>query len=152
MTNLGVHFIDMALHLTDSNGADVLASVYQYGEYDIETYASSLLRLSSGASLTLETGYAYPMEDGIKRETRWTIVTENGYYILADNCLEAREFGKEVVRIPLSTDSDVYYPTFAAASLEDFVCGRRPRAALPEMLTTRRIPDDMNAAAERTKK
>ena len=38
------------------------------------------------------------------------------------------------------------------ASLEDFVCGRRPRAALPEMLTTRRILDDMNAAAERTKK
>ena len=152
MTNLGVHFIDMALHLTDSDGADVLASVYQYGEYDIETYASSLLRLSSGASLTLETGYAYPMEDGIKRENRWTIVTENGYYILADNCLEAREYGKEVVRIPLNTDSDVYYPKFAAASLEDFVCGRRPRAALPEMLTTRRILDDMNAAAERTKK
>jgi hypothetical protein len=28
----------------------------------------------------------------------------------------------------------------------------RPGAALPEMLTTRRIQDDMNAAAERTKK
>ena len=149
MTNLGVHFIDMALNLSDSEGAEVLSSVYQYGEYDIETYATSLLRTSSGASLTLETGYAYPMEDGLKRENRWTIVTENGYYTLAENCLEAREFGKEVVRIPLSTDSDVYYPKFAAASLEDFVQGRRPRAALPEMLTTRKILDEMNAAAKR---
>lgn len=149
MTNLGVHFIDMALHLTDSDSAQVLASIYQYGEYDIETYAASLLKLSSGASLTLETGYAYPMEDGIKRENRWTIVTENGYYTLADNCLEAREYGKEVVRIPLSTDSDVYYPKFAAASLEDFVAGRRPRASLSEMLTTRQILDDMNAKAGR---
>ena len=151
MTNLGVHFIDMALHLTDSDSAKVLASVYQYGEYDIETYATSLLKLSSGASLTLETGYAYPMEDGIKRENRWTIVTENGYYTLAENCLEAREYGREVLRIPLSTDSDVYYPKFAAASLEDFAAGRRPRASLSEMLTTRRILDDMNAAAWRTK-
>lgn len=149
MTNLGVHFIDMALNLSDSDSAQVLASVYQYGEYDIETYATSLLKLSSGASLTLETGYAYPMEDGVKRENRWTIVTENGYYTLAENCLEAREYNKPVVRIPLSTDSDVYYPKFAAASLEDFVNGRRPRAALPEMLTTRRILDAMNAAAGR---
>ena len=149
MTNLGVHFIDMALHLTDSDSAKVLASIYHYGEYDIEIYATSVLKLSSGASLTLETGYAYPMEDGIKRENRWTIVTENGYYTLAENCLEAREYGKEVVRIPLSTDSDVYYPKFAAASLEDFVAGRRPRASLAEMLVTRRILDDMNAEAGR---
>ena len=149
MTNLGVHFIDMALNLSDSNGAEVLASAYQYGEYDIETYATSLLKLSSGTTLTLETGYAYPMEDGVQRENRWTIVTEQGYYTLAENNLEVREYGKPVVNIPLSTDSDVYYPKFAAASLDDFVNGRRPRAALPEMLTTRRILDAMNDAARR---
>ena len=148
MTNLGVHFIDMALNLSDSTDAQVLASAWQYGEYDIETYATSLLKLSSGASLMLETGYAFPMEDGVQRENRWTIVTEQGYYTLADNNLEIREFGKPVVNIPLSTDSDVYYPKFAAASLEDYANGRRPRAALPEMLTTRRILDAMNAAAK----
>ncbi|MBR2256044.1 MAG: Gfo/Idh/MocA family oxidoreductase [Blautia sp.] len=148
MTNLGVHFIDMALHLTDSRDAQVLASAYQYGEYDIETYAASLLKLSSGASLTLETGYAYPMDEEVKRENRWTIVTENGYYTLADNCLEAREFGKDTVRIPLSTDSDVYYPKFAAATLDDYVNGRRPRAAIPEVLTVRGILDRMNEAAD----
>ena len=149
MTNLGVHFIDMALNLSNSDGAEVLASAWQYGEYDIETYATSLLKLSSGATLTLETGYAFPMEDGVQRENRWTIVTEQGYYTLADNNLEVREYGKPVVNIPLSTDSDVYYPKFAAASLDDYANGRRPRAALPEMLTTRRILDAMNEAARR---
>ena len=150
MTNLGVHFIDMALYLTDSDSAEVLASSYQYGpDYDIEIYASSLLRMGSGASLSLETGYAYPMDEVLKRENRWCIVTENGYYTLAENCLEAREFGKEPERIALSTDSDVYYPKFVEETLADFVNGRCPRASHREMLTVRKILDRMDEAAER---
>ena len=106
MTNLGVHFLDMALYLTDAKDASVLSSVYQYGrEYDIELYASSMLKMDTGASLLLETGYAYPMDKQAKRENRWTIVTENGYYILAENQLEAREYGKAVVDIPLNMSS-----------------------------------------------
>ncbi len=150
MTNLGVHFIDMALYLTDSSSAEVLASSYQHApDYDIEIYASSLLKMESGASLSLETGYAYPMDEELKRENRWCIVTENGYYTLAENCLEAREFGKVPQRIALSTDSDVYYPKFVEATLNDFVSGRRPRASIQEMLTVRRILDRMDEAAER---
>lgn len=145
MTNLGVHFLDMALYLTDSSDAKVLSSLYQYGkEYDIELYASSMLRMSTGASLLLETGYAYPMDDHAKRENRWTIVTENDYYILAENNLEAREYGKPVVNIPLNTDSDVYYPIFVRTTLDDYVNGRRPRASIDEMLTVRGILDKMN--------
>ena len=148
MTNLGVHFMDMALYLTDSDGAQVLASSYQYGpDYDVEIFGSSLLTLSSGASLVLETGYAYPMDEELKRENRWTIVTEKGYYILADNKLEAREFGKDTQVISLSTDSDVYYPIFAATTLEDYVKGRTPRASLPEMVKVRSILDEMNHKA-----
>lgn len=152
MTNLGVHFIDMALYLTDSESASVLASSYQYNkDYDIEIYGTSLLQMSSGASLVLETGYAYPMDKECKRENRWCIVTENGYYTLAENCLEAREYGKEVVRIPMNTDSDVYYPKFARTTLEDFVNGRTPRASVREMNTVRRILDEMNQAAWKEK-
>ena len=148
MTNLGVHFIDMALYLTDSKSAEVLSSVYQYNnEYDIEIYASSLLKMDNGASLSLETGYAYPMDKINKRENHWCIVTEDGYYTLTDNHLEAREYGKDVVTIPLSTDSDVYYPEFAKTTLEDFVNSRRPRASLHEMLVVRKILDCMNKAA-----
>ena len=145
MTNLGVHFIDMALYLTDSTSAKVLSSIYQYNnEYDIEIYASSLLKMDNGASLALETGYAFPMDEKEKRENHWCIVTEDGYYTLTNNCLEAREFGKEVEKISLSTDSDVYYPIFAKTTLDDFVNGRRPRASSHEMLTVSHILDDMN--------
>lgn len=148
MTNLGVHFIDMALYLADSKGAQVSSSLYQYGkEYDVELYATSLLKLDNGASLLLESGYAYPMSPGVQRENRWTIVTQNGYYILADNDLELREYDKEVLHVPLNTDSDVYYPVYTKTTLSDYVTGTRPRASLQEMLVVRRILDEMNAKA-----
>ena len=103
--------------------------------------------MDNGASLALETGYAFPMDAKEKRENHWCIVTEDGYYTLTDNHLEAREFGKEVQQISLSTDSDVYYPIFAATTLDDFVNGRQPRASAHEMLTVSRILDSMNKTA-----
>lgn len=151
MTNLGVHFIDMAMFLTDSTSAQTLASSYQYAsEYDIETYATSLLRLPTGASLLLESGYAYPMSEDMKRENRWTIVTENGYYILAENKLEIREYGREPSFVSLNTDSDVYYKIYTETTLNDWATGTRPRASLKEMLDTRRVLDAMDAAAKRS--
>lgn len=149
MTNLGVHFIDMARYLTGSNGAKTLASIYQYGpDYDVETYATSMLRMDSGASLLLETGYAYPMSEQAKRENHWTIVTRDGYYTLADNDLEIRVFGNEPQHVALNTDSDPYYAMFARTTLEDAAEGRQPRASLREVLAARTILDEMNARAE----
>lgn len=149
MTNLGVHFIDMALYLTDTVKVDVLASCYQYAsEYDIETYATSLLKLPTGSSLLLETGYAYPMSEDLKRENRWTIVTQNGYYILAENNLELREYGRSPMNISLNTDSDVYYSIYAKTTLQDVLTGTQPRASLKEMLNTSRILDAMNVSAQ----
>lgn len=148
MTNLGVHFIDMALFLTDSCSANILASAYQYSSpYDIETYATSLLRLPGGASLLLESGYAYPMWEESKRENRWTIVTENGYYVLAENHLEIREYHKEPACVPLNTDSDVYYAVYTKTTLSDCMTGMKPRASLKEMLDVSRILDEMNTKA-----
>lgn len=150
MTNLGVHFIDMAMYLTDCTTAKVLASSYKYAsEYDIETYATSLLEIPNGASLLLESGYAYPMSGEQKRENRWTIVTENGYYVLAENRLELREYGREPVMVPLNTDSDVYYAEYTRTTLKDWMTGTRPRASLKEMLDTARILDAMNAKSAR---
>lgn len=148
MTNLGVHFIDMAMYLNSSTTARTLASSYKYASpYDIETYATSLLEMPSGASLLLETGYQYPMSEGLQRENRWTIVTEDGYYILAENKLEIREEGTEPITVPLNTDSDVYYPVYTRTTLSDFRNNIRPRASLKEMLDTRRVLDDMDKAA-----
>lgn len=153
MTNLGVHFIDMALYLTGCTTAHTAASIYQYASpYDIETYATSLLQMPTGASLLLETGYAYPMSEQLKRENRWTIVTRNGYHILAENDLELRVFDAPVRHIALNTDSDPYYEIFARTTLQDFMDGVRPRASLEEMLNTRIILDDMNRAAAQNRR
>lgn len=149
MTNLGVHFIDMAMYLTNSTRAKALASSYKYAsEYNIETYATSLLEMPNGSSLLLESGYAYPMSEDLKRENRWTIVTENGYYILAENKLEIREYGIEPSVVPLNTDSDVYYAIYTKTTLNDMITGTRPRASLKEMLDTSRVLDAMNAKAK----
>ena len=149
MTNLGVHFIDMALYLTDSNNAITLSSVYHYGkEYDIEIFATSMLKLNTGASVLLESGYAYPMTENSKRENRWTIVTENGYYILAENNLEIRKYDNEATNMSLNTDSDVYYSIFANTALHDFMTGKKPRTSLKDMLVVRMILDEMEIKAK----
>ncbi len=108
MTNLGVHFLDMAMYLTGSKTAEVLSSVYhRQTEYDIECYATSLLRFPSGASMSLETGYAYPMEV-TQRDNRWNIVTKDGYFTLEQDYFEERIYGEKTIRRVMSTDSDVY--------------------------------------------
>lgn len=57
MTNLGVHFIELAMFLSNSKSASVIGSVFHYGwNYDIEDYSVSLLKMENGATLELETG------------------------------------------------------------------------------------------------
>ena len=75
-------------------------------------------------------------------------MTENGYYILAENKLEIREYGTEPRFVSLNTDSDVYYKIYTETTLNDWATGTRPRASLKEMLDTRRILDAMDAAAK----
>lgn len=144
MTNLGVHFIDMAMFLTESTDAEVIASNYHYeSDYDIETYATALVKLSSGATLLLETGYAFPM-DSEQRDNRWNIVTRNGYYTLGDNCFEERVYGEKTIRTEMSTNSDVYYPKFVIETIRQYLEHEKPYAGLDEMCIARNILDQMN--------
>ena len=144
MTNLGVHFLDMAMYLTNCTDASVLSSCYQrQTEYDIECYATSLLQLGTGASLCLETGYAYPMEVA-QRDNRWNIVTKDGYYTLEQDYFEERVYGKPTIRRVMSTDSDVYYPVFVQETLKQYLAGQAPLAGLADMLAVRRVLDEMN--------
>lgn len=146
MTNLGVHFIDLALYLTASQSATVLGADFHYlDDYEVETYATALLKTSSGASVIVETGYAFPMDSAVKRVNRWDIVTRDGYHLIADNRYEKRLFDETPQVYSVDTDSDVYYETFARESLQDFLEGREPKAGLQDMLRVRKILDDINA-------
>ena len=149
MTNLGVHFIDMALYLSGSDRAEVLGSSFHYmNGYDVEDSAVSLARLSSGASLAIQTGYAYPMDEENKRDNRWNFTTKNGYYTIGDGRLETRIMGREAKETLLSTDSDVYYPVYTVETLRQYTQGAAPAAGLDDMVKTRRILDAMIAKAE----
>lgn len=148
MTNLGIHFIDLALFLTGSDSGVALGSVFHYMHgYDIEGYASSVVKLSSGASLVLQTGYAFPMDKKEKRENMWTITTGDGYYVVRDGSLNSRRIGQKTKQNRLSTDSDDYYAVYTVETLRDFMEGRRPAAGLDELLRSRRVLDDIIAKA-----
>ncbi len=144
MTNLGVHFIDLALMLTESTSAQVLGSIFQYGsEYDIETYAAALLKMPGGSSLEIETGYAYPMDEKSKRDNRWNIVTRKGYYTMGDGYFEFRRHGEAPVMVRMDTDSDSYYRIFAVESIREWLEGKEPSVGLGHLLNVRRILDDI---------
>jgi len=144
MTNLGVHFIDLALLLTHSKGGEVLGSSFHYAVgYDIEDYASALVALESGASLSLETGYAYPMDNESKRDNRWNFITKKGYYTMGVGYFESREFGKLSKTVQMDTDSDTYYADFTRDSLVEYVNGKAPTTGLSDMARVRRILDDI---------
>ena len=79
--------------------------------------------------------------------SRWNIVTKDGYYTLGDNCFEKRVFGRRTEKIPMSTDSDVYYADFVLESLRQYLAGERPRAGLAQMRRVRGILDAINHRA-----
>lgn len=144
MTNLGVHFLDMAMYLTGCTDVKVLAASYQHQtEYDIECYASSLMKFSTGASMSLETGYAYPIEV-TQRDNRWNIVTKKGYYTLEQDYFEERVYGEKTIRRVMSTDSDIYYPVFVKETLRQYLAGEEPKAGLRDMFAVSRVLDEMN--------
>jgi predicted dehydrogenase len=149
MTNLGVHFIDLALFLSGSRSATVESANFHYSwGCDVEDYAVSLLKLESGATLYLETGYAYPMDSVSKRDNRWTIVTKRGYYSLGDGFFDFREFGSEGIhRTEMDTDSDTYYSDFVHESLNEYVSGSSPTTGLEDMLRVRKILDHIQIKA-----
>lgn len=144
MTNLGVHFLDMAMYLTGCTDVKVLSACYhRQTEYDIECYASALLKFATGASMSLETGYAYPVEV-TQRDNRWNIVTKNGYYTLEQDYFEERVYGEQTIRRVMSTDSDIYYPVFVRETLRQCFAGEKPKAGVGDMLAVSRVLDEMN--------
>ena len=148
MTNLGVHFIDMSLYLSGSASGEALGSVFHYmNGYDIEDYASTLVKLSSGASMMLQTAYAYPMDSENKRDNVWNFTTTKGYYTIRDDSVEIREYGRDAFCSNVSTDSDGYYAVYTAQTLQDYLDGVRPKANLDDMLATRLMLDDIIAKA-----
>jgi predicted dehydrogenase len=150
MTNLGVHFMDMGYWLTESDDAEVLSAGYHYiNGYDVEDYATASIRMSSGCTLAIQTGYAYPMDETSKRDNHWNFAARQGYYTLSDGQMETRLFGRPTHIEQVCTDADLYYPLYVAATLGEYVADKPPSASLRDMLRARQMLDRIIEKAKR---
>jgi predicted dehydrogenase len=144
MNNCNVHFIDMAFYFTDSTSAEVLASAFQYGKgFEVEDYGATIFRMSSGASVVMQIGYAFPDDAVNKYDNRWNIATKEGYITIHENRVETRTFGKPTTVEHVSTFSEDYYPVYALETLQECLAGKKPTVGLSEMLRTRIVMDDI---------
>jgi predicted dehydrogenase len=144
MTNLGVHFIDLAMLFTNSKSAKVIGSYFHYSHgYNVEDYAVNLLKMANGATAEIEVGYAYPMDDKSERETLWRVATKKGYYSVGEGYLEVREFNGNIEKLDMNTNSVAPYPVFVYDSLCEYLNNKKPTAGLDEMLVVRSVLDDL---------
>lgn len=145
MTNLGVHFIDLALALTGSSTAEVTGSVFHYAcpDIDVETHATTLLKINQ-SSVTIETGYSYPESETQKRINRWEIITTKGLYIVENGLLEIRKWNRPPQFVQTDTDSDSYYSLYAEQCITQAINHQDPVADLSTMLNVREILDNIN--------
>jgi predicted dehydrogenase len=144
MTNVGVHFLDLALYLTESENLEVLSATHHYNSnFSIEDYAIVQLKNEKGVSITLEMGYAYPMSALLQRDNEWKIVTKNGYHTLIENNIEYRYMDKPAENCSVPTDTDVLYPIFVRDTLNAWIDGRQPLADLTQMARVRKILDQI---------
>jgi predicted dehydrogenase len=150
MTNLGVHFLDLAMHLTQATSMEVLSATHHYSSgFSVEDYSVVQLVTEKGVTVSLETGYAFPMMDTQQRENEWKLITRNGYHTLSENNLAYRYFDKPVENCPVPTDSDVLYPIFVRNTLSEWMNGLQPSADLFQMAHVRKMVDRINDKASR---
>ncbi|OLS33578.1 Gfo/Idh/MocA family protein [Bacillus sp. MRMR6] len=152
MTNLGAHFIDLGLYLTRESQARVLSARhhYTYG-YPVEDYSVALLTTPGGSTITLETGYAYPMDSVKQRENTWNIVSKDGFHTLTEGTLESRFNHQKHQMLSVITNSDTMYPIFVKETLNDWMKGNPPAVDLRQMALVRKILDDINEQASKNK-
>jgi predicted dehydrogenase len=148
MTNLGVHFLDLALYLTGSKNIKVLSAIHHHSSrYSVEDYSVTHLVTEKGVTISIETGYAYPMTETQKRDNEWKIVTKNGYHTLSEGKIEYRHINKTVDNYSVTTDSDPLYPVFVQQTLHEWMTGKHPSTNLFQMAQVRMILDEINEKA-----
>ncbi len=148
VTNLAVHFIDLALYLTASTSVSVRSADFHYLEsYEVEIFGTATMRCTNGASFTVETGYAFPMDGQHKRINRWDIVTKDGYHVVSDNAYVRRIFNTAAETMEVNLDSDIYYEVFAKESLAGYLAERPPKAGLSDMMRVRYLLDQIIACS-----
>jgi predicted dehydrogenase len=132
--NLGVHFVDLALHLLPGVcrvSAQMSRAIH--GE-PVEDYALVTLEGPDGGTVVLEIGYVFPPGAGRPRETYYSVVGRDTCQVwwgerFADN------------------DVDAYYGRFVTETLGAFRQGQPAPVGLAAMVPVMEIVDAAYASA-----
>jgi len=145
LRNLGSHAFDMFLHLT-GEGAEVTGAQMSWRahQYQVEDYASVLLRSASGVLGTVEVGNGFP-RDGTDGE--WKIAGRDAILTMKDGVLKlATAAGDETF-----AGSDLTAPYFAAVrdALDQWRRGAPPTVSVHDCLNAVRLIDQAYECASK---
>ena len=148
--NLGVHFIDLFLHLvTPAHVSEVFAAMSNRKyQLSIEDFSSISLLASDGTRSTVETGYAYPSSLRDLRDIGYFLTTTAGYLkITAGEACWRGHDGSSWHETPV-TAMEPFYRLFVEDTLRAFVEGNEPAASLSEMVAVMQVIDAAYTSAE----
>ncbi len=146
MTNLGVHFLDLAKLLLGDDVAVARTTLGNIaGEGDVEDYAAVTLRAGEKACF-IETAYLYPAPGGIF-DMHYSVRTEGAYFAaVGPGLIEISDMAGRRRTVPGSTTNMPIYPEFVADVLSRVRDGRAPVADLGDMAQVMRLLDAVYAA------
>jgi predicted dehydrogenase len=141
--NLGVHFIDFFLSLDEGLEATAVYAVLSRKKYEVgvEDFSTVMIKTSSDAVCTVETGYAYPSDPPHPRHIEYCITTTTGYLEIRDGFMAWADDDGNRIEKEIVTDNDRFYRPYVERTLSDFREKRRPPASVAEMARTMRIVD-----------
>lgn len=146
MTNLGVHFLDLARLLLGEDLAvsrAMLANIAAEG--DVEDYAAVTLRAGE-KSCFIETAYLYPAPGGVF-DMHFSVRTEGAYFAAAGpGLIEISSLDGRRRTIPGTTTNMPLYPPFVADVLARVRDGKPPVTGLDDMAQVMRLLDAVYAA------
>jgi predicted dehydrogenase len=143
--NLAVHFIDFFLLLTGQDVQTVYAKMSNLTHQEaIEDYSIIVLTTRDGRLGIIETGYIFPNGSVEKREFYFSIASAKNYFRSTHEGIRITSRlnkSPEPIDVPISLDTDVFYPVFVKETINRFKKKRNPIADLADMQRVMEIID-----------
>ncbi len=145
LRNLGFHGADAAVALGGGAIPEVIsASVQRTGLDAIEHYASAMLRLKGGATITLESGYALPSDTAADSE--WRVCTNQVHACQTARDITIHRHGESKTTVARSPADQ--YRTMVNESVRAFVEGNGPKAPLSQAVSAAALIDEIYRVAD----
>lgn len=146
MTNLGVHFLDLARLLLGEELSVARATLTNIAsEGDVEDYAAVTLRAGERTCF-VETAYLYPAPGGVF-DMHFSVRTEGAYFAAAGpGLIEISNMDGRRRTVPGTTTNMPLYLPFVADVLQRVRDGRPPLTGLDDMVEVMRLLDAVYTA------